>query len=82
MSKTVNVGLVGFGLAGQVFHAPFITNVSGFKLKLIRETKPGNIKIANTLYPTAAVVSSTQDILSDEEIDLVVLATPNATHYT
>jgi scyllo-inositol 2-dehydrogenase (NADP+) len=82
MSKKINVGLIGFGLSGQVFHAPFITNVPGLELKVIRETRNENIAIANKLYPETAIVNHSQDIFGDREVDLVVLATPNHTHYT
>ncbi|MCC9165528.1 Gfo/Idh/MocA family oxidoreductase [Pontibacter harenae] len=82
MSKTIKVGLVGYGMAGRVFHAPFITNVEGFQLKKIRETREENISVATSLYPDTEIVNDTQAILSDENIDFVVLATPNSTHYS
>ncbi|WP_439882900.1 oxidoreductase [Pontibacter sp. MBLB2868] len=81
MQNKINVGLVGFGMAGQVFHAPFISLVPGFNLKMIRETRPENVELANTRYPEAIIVDTTGAILSDENIDLVVLATPNTTHF-
>lgn len=82
MSKKVNVGLVGYGMAGQVFHGPFITNVTGLFLKTIRETRPEKIRLAYSRYPQATIVEETTAILADKEIDLVVLATPNHTHYS
>lgn len=81
MSKMIQVGLVGFGLSGRVFHAPFISNVPGLNLKLIRETRQENIAIAHALFPEARIVSDTQAILLDQDIELVVLATPNPTHF-
>ena len=45
MSKTIQVGLIGYGMAGQVFHAPMITSISGIQLSKIRETKPDYIVI-------------------------------------
>lgn len=82
MSKQFNVGLIGYGMAGQVFHAPMITSISGFNLKSIRETKEPNIELANLRYPDAAIVSTSEEIFNDPEIDLVVLATPNTAHYS
>ncbi len=38
--KIINVGLLGYGMAGQVFHAPIINCVSGFNIKSIRTTNP------------------------------------------
>ncbi|RDV14077.1 oxidoreductase [Pontibacter diazotrophicus] len=80
MSKLVNVGLIGFGMAGSVFHAPFITNVPGLHLSKIRETRPENIAVANKRYPEATIVGSAKAIFEDAAIDLVVLATPNSSH--
>ncbi len=67
-------------MAGSVFHAPFITNVPGFHLAKIRETRLENRSLANSRYPEAILVGDSKDILQDESIDLVVVATPNSTH--
>ena len=80
MSKLINVGLIGFGMSGSVFHAPFITNVPGLHLSKIRETRPENIAVANKRYPEAQIVDNAKAIFEDTAIDLVVLATPNSTH--
>ncbi|MHA6249802.1 oxidoreductase [Pontibacter sp. CAU 1760] len=80
MSNNVRIGLIGFGMSGQVFHAPFITNVPGLQLVKIRETRSGNIAIARERYPEAAVVPDAKAIFDDATVDLVVLATPNASH--
>lgn len=82
MSKKINAGLLGFGMAGRIFHAPTISCVDGLQLLKIRETKALNIAIIKERYPQAQIVSDTKDILNDPEIDLVVLATPNLTHYS
>ncbi|MCC9138886.1 oxidoreductase [Pontibacter silvestris] len=82
MNKEINVGLLGFGMAGRIFHAPFITAVPGLHLKKIRANREESIQLAETSYPEARIVSDTQEILSDEEIDLVVVATSNATHFS
>jgi scyllo-inositol 2-dehydrogenase (NADP+) len=81
MPETVRVGLIGYGMAGQVFHAPIITGVPGLHLAKIRETKPANIQLAHQRYPYAEVVADTEAILADETIDVVVIATPNHTHF-
>ncbi|WP_026463376.1 Gfo/Idh/MocA family oxidoreductase [Adhaeribacter aquaticus] len=81
MSQILQVGLIGFGMAGQMFHAPFITNVPGFNLKTIRATNAGNIALARERYPQAEIVPDVQAIFNDPEIDLVVVASPNTSHY-
>jgi predicted dehydrogenase len=69
-------------MAGQVFHAPIITSVPGLLLTKIRETKPENIQLAQSRYPDAVLVADSQAILADAAIDLVVIATPNGTHFS
>lgn len=73
----INVGLIGYGLAGKVFHAPFINSVSGLNLKKIASSKKEEIV---QRYPRVQV-STAEDILNDSEIDLVVIATPNEFHF-
>ncbi|MGH7607392.1 MAG: Gfo/Idh/MocA family oxidoreductase, partial [Gemmatimonadales bacterium] len=71
----LNVGLVGFGFAGTVFHAPVIRAVAGLRLTtVVRRSGPPDPR-----YPDVAFVRSVADLLS-RDIDLVVIATPNASH--
>jgi scyllo-inositol 2-dehydrogenase (NADP+) len=76
-----NVGLIGFGMAGRVFHAPFIHKQQGFTLTKIRESKAENILIAQQRYPEASIVSDAEEIFKDKNIDMVVIATPNVFHF-
>lgn len=81
MKHDLNVGLVGYGLGGRVFHAPFIVNVPGLRLYKVRETKPQNIEHLKDTYGDIQVVSDADEILDDENIQLVVITTPNTYHY-
>jgi scyllo-inositol 2-dehydrogenase (NADP+) len=74
----VRVGLVGFGLAGQAFHAPIIRAVSGLELACILE-RHGSL--AQQKYPDVRIARSLEDLLADEQIQLCVIATPNASHF-
>jgi scyllo-inositol 2-dehydrogenase (NADP+) len=76
--RMINVGLIGFGLAGRAFHAPVIHAVPGLSLAAIVQ-RSGNE--AAELYPDARIVRSVGELLSISEIQLVVIATPNDTHY-
>ncbi|WP_407305647.1 oxidoreductase [Desulfosporosinus sp. SB140] len=76
--KVLNVGLIGFGVAGQVFHAPTITAVPGLRLAKVVE-RHGNK--ASSRYPGVMSVPYVEDVLTDPNIDLVIVATPNATHF-
>lgn len=80
-NKPIHIGLLGFGMAGRVFHAPIISVVEGIKLRKIKANRPESIALANRLYPDAEVVPETGSVLEDETVDLVIVATTNDTHY-
>ena len=82
MENKIGVGLIGFGLAGRTFHAPFIANVPGLSLRKIRATNTDDIALAQRLYSKAEIVSDAAALFSDDAIELVVIASPNNTHYT
>ena len=73
----IRVGLIGFGMAGQVFHAPTIRAVPGLELACILER---NGSRAQVKYPEVRVARSLDELLSDETIRLCVIATPHTTH--
>ena len=70
--------LLAYGMSGKVFHAPFIHVHQGFVLKGIVERSK---KIAKTDYPYIKNYDSVDQVLADTEIDLVIVNTPNHTHY-
>jgi scyllo-inositol 2-dehydrogenase (NADP+) len=74
----IDVGLVGFGFAGRVFHAPIISAVPGLRLRAIVQRTGDD---AARLYPEASVVRSIDEMLAIREIKVVVIATPNSSHY-
>lgn len=78
INKTVNAGLLAYGMSGQVFHAPFLQAHSGFNLKAIVERSQ---KKAVNNYPNITSYNSVDELLNDEEIELVVINTPNNLHY-
>jgi scyllo-inositol 2-dehydrogenase (NADP+) len=78
MAAEIGVAVVGFGLAGQVFHAPFVSAVPGLKLEVIVQRKGDE---AGKAYPSARILRSVEEALSDPAVQLVVVGTPNETHY-
>jgi scyllo-inositol 2-dehydrogenase (NADP+) len=74
---TVNVALIGYGLAGASFHAPFIAAEP--RLRLARVVTSRSDAVAQA-FPDAAVSADAGAAIADPAIDLVVIATPNATH--
>lgn len=77
----INTGLIGYGMAGRVFLAPFIQPVNGLSLQLISTSKPDAIAQAKVAYPEAQIVSSAEAIIADPTIELVVIGTPNTSHF-
>jgi scyllo-inositol 2-dehydrogenase (NADP+) len=74
----IDVGLIGFGLAGRSFHAPVIRAVPGLRLAAILQ-RSGNEAAAQ--YPNVRIVHTLDELLAIKEIRLVVIATPNDSHY-
>ncbi|MBC7475958.1 MAG: Gfo/Idh/MocA family oxidoreductase, partial [Candidatus Sericytochromatia bacterium] len=74
----IKVGIVGFGMSAQVFHVPFLEANNHFKITKILER---NSEKSRLLYPNIDVVKSLDQLVLDEQIDLIVVTTPNLSHY-
>jgi scyllo-inositol 2-dehydrogenase (NADP+) len=78
MNAEIGVAVVGFGLGGRVFHAPFVSAVPGLRLEAIVQRRGDE---AAKAYPGTRILRSIEEALSDEKVQLVVVSTPNETHY-
>jgi predicted dehydrogenase len=74
----IRVGLVGFGMAGRVFHAPLLSSVEGLELAAVVER---NSDTAAARYPGITVYRSLEAMLADASLGLFVVATPNGAHF-
>ena len=74
----VKTALLSFGMSGKVFHAPFLHLNPGFELYAIWEREKN---LSQALYPYVRVYRSFEEILQDPAIEVVVVNTPNYTHY-
>jgi scyllo-inositol 2-dehydrogenase (NADP+) len=74
----INTALCSYGMSGVVFHAPFIEVNAKFNLYGVLER---NKNEAEKRYPTIKTFRSLEDLLADETIELVVINTPNITHF-
>jgi predicted dehydrogenase len=74
----IGVAVIGFGLAGRVFHAPFVSAVPGLKLEAIVQRRGDE---AARAYPAARILRSAEEALADPSIRLIVVGTPNETHF-
>ena len=74
----LRAGLAGYGLAGAVFHAPLIDAVEGIHLVKVMTRSAERAEQARAAHPDVEVVDSVDELL--DKIDLLVVASPNATH--
>ncbi|GAB2794384.1 Gfo/Idh/MocA family oxidoreductase [Rhabdobacter roseus] len=77
-TKILNVGLIGFGLSGRYFHAPFLAVNPRFRLKKVVERSKNE---AQDFDPSIENARSVDELLSDKSIDVVFICTPNDTHF-
>jgi scyllo-inositol 2-dehydrogenase (NADP+) len=78
MSKPIVTGLMSYGMSGRIFHAPFLSANPGFDFKAIVERHE---KTAGLKYPGLKSYSSIDELLHADEIELIVVNTPNHTHF-
>ena len=78
MERTIRAGVIGFGLAGQVFHTAVIDETPGLELACIVQ-RTGST--AAERYPQAKIARSVEEMLADPSIELCVVATPNDMHF-
>lgn len=80
-AEPLRAALIGFGLAGSVFHGPLIAATPGIALSAIVTSDPGRAASARRAHPGARVESSASAVLeSRRDHDLVVVATRNDSH--
>lgn len=77
MADSIRVGLIGYGMAGRVFHAPLIRSVPALELKAIATSRTKEVA---ALDPAIVCMPDPDAIFAKPAIDLVVIATPSATH--
>lgn len=79
--KPQRVGLIGFGLAGRVFHGPLVSVTPGLELVAIVTRDPERRAAATRLHPNARLVDTVDDLMRiANELDLIVVASPNGKH--
>lgn len=76
--KPINTALCSFGMSGWVFHAPFIHMNPGFNLYAVWERSKN---LAEEKYPGIKIFRMLEDMLADDLVEMVIVNTPNYTHY-
>ena len=78
MMDPINTALASYGMSGQIFHAPFLHCNSKFNLIGSWERSK---KMISADYPGATSYESFEQLLKDDRIELVIINTPNYTHF-
>jgi predicted dehydrogenase len=78
--QTLDVGLIGYGLGGATFHAPFITRTPGLRLATVMTSDRARQAAVRERYPDAGIAANLDELLATRP-DLVAISSPNATHY-
>ena len=76
-AKTINIALIGYGFVGKTFHAPLLQSVDGLKLAVVSSRDEEKVKRD---LPDVQVVATPEEAIQHPDVDLVVIASPNATH--
>jgi len=74
----LQVGLAGYGTSGSIFHAPLIAAEKRPRLAAVMTTRREKV---DREIPGVRVVSTLRELVEDRELDLIVAATPTATHH-
>src|SRR3989440_7913772 len=80
-ARPLRVAIIGYGLAGAVFHAPLVAATDGMTVAGIVTSNPERQQRAQRDYPSAIILPSAEDLWHEpSHYDLVVVASPNRTH--
>ena len=77
-SPRIRTGLIGYGLSGRVFHAPFIELLDDFELTRVNSRNPDAV---HQRYPNTEVTDDTEALLGADDLDLIVITAPNDRHF-
>ncbi|HSI59444.1 MAG TPA: oxidoreductase [Ideonella sp.] len=79
----LRAGLIGFGFAGQTFHAPLLLSTPGIALAAVASSDAAKVHAALGTESGAelAVHADPAALIARDDIELVVVATPNDTHH-
>lgn len=78
MAQQVNVGIVGFGMTAQVMHAPFLKTNPQYNVVAVVER---HSETSKTFFDNMVILKSFEALLERDDIDLVIITTPNDSHF-
>ena len=74
----IKTALLSYGMSGEIFHAPLLAVNSGFALTSIMQRSSDK---ARQRYPYVKIVRQFNEVIEDDAIELIVINTPNESHY-
>lgn len=77
--KAIKTAIASFGMSGRVFHAPLLSTNEGFELYKILER---NHNYSREKYPGSIISKNFDDLCNDDNVELIIVNTPDNTHYT
>lgn len=78
MKTAVKTAITSFGMSGQVFHGPLLKVNPKFEVTHILERSKC---LSAALFPNSKIVRNYQEIINCEDIELVVINTPDEFHF-
>lgn len=78
MNDNIRVGVIGYGYASKTFHAPLIVGTPGMTLAAVSSSDAAKV---HADWPCVSVLSEPNQLFNDPTIDLIVIPTPNDTHF-
>ncbi len=78
MNDKIRVGLIGYGFASKTFHAPLISGTSGMALAAVSSSDASKV---HADWPAVQAVADAQALFDDPSLALIVIPTPNDTHF-
>ncbi|MFD2178131.1 Gfo/Idh/MocA family oxidoreductase [Veronia pacifica] len=74
----IRTGLIGFGVSSTIFHIPFLSALSELSITAVVSSRPNEVE---AVLPTASCYSTIEEMLLKSELDLIVITSPNDTHF-
>ncbi len=78
MNKTIKTGIVGYGKSAKIFHVPLLKALDEFEVRSVLQRTKSDSKLD---FPDVKIMRDMKDLLKDDQLDLVVITTPNHLHF-
>ncbi|HEY0208203.1 oxidoreductase [Acerihabitans sp.] len=78
MAENIGIGLIGYGFAGKTLHAPLVNATAGLTLTAVSSSDAGKV---HADWPGIKVSADALDVINDPAVDVVIIPTPNETHF-